>query len=780
MLEAKRRPVDRVTLVERTGDALQIQTERGFLRVEPQREDVFRIRYSYGPLGNRLGDGIIAHTGYAGWSCEETRDEIVLSTSRAKLHISKNNAAIRYEDASGKLLLAERGRALERFDAPQLVSDGEAEMVWEDVETPDGTKRVLKRKQPGQTQTLYHMWLHLAFQENERLYGLGQAEEGILNLRGTTQYLHQANRKIAIPMLLSSRQWGILWATASPAIFQDTQYGTYFFTEADEEMDYYFIADGSFDGIIGAYRYLTGKASMLPRWTMGYIQSQERYETQEELLDIAEEYCCRKIGLDGIVLDWCSWRPGQWGQKTFDPERFGQIDATINRLHEKNIHFMLSIWPNMTEGCDDYKEFAEKQLLLPNSDIYDAYRPEARNLYWAQANRSLFSKGVDAWWCDSSEPFAPEWTHLEKPDPSTMYHEYVDTVTQHMPLQRGNSYALYHAQSIYEGQRATGSTKRVVNLTRSAHTGQQRYGTILWSGDIEASWDVYRRQITAGLNFCASGLPYWTLDIGGFFVKQGGQWFWNGDYEDGPGDPGYCELFVRWYQLGAFLPIFRGHGTDFRRELWAFDGPDHRFYHALLAANRLRYRLTPYLYSLAGNVWRKDGTIMRMLAFDFPEDEKALDITDQFMLGPCLMVCPVTRPMSGSTAKQSVYLPAGTSWYDWHTGEKHHGGQTLSVDAPLDQIPLFVREGSILPLADGLESTADLRMEKIELHIYTGADGCFELYHDAGDGYDYEQGDYGIACLTWNEKSQKLEINCTNGKTRWFAPDWQPAIRLIR
>ena len=776
MLIARRAPEGRILHVAREGDALCMQTDMGEFRVEPKRADIFRVRFAREALSLRLGVGILRDEPFAEWRFEERPDAIVLSTAKAALHIDRETSAIRYRDADGKLLLAETKRALEPFTAyPPTAQGGES---WEDIETPDGVKRVLARRSDAPAQTLCHTWLHFSFQQGEALYGLGQAEEGALNLRGTTQYLHQANRKIAVPMLLSSRGWGILSATGGPAIFQDTQYGSYLYTEADEEMDYYFLAGGGLDGVVSGYRFLTGKAVMPPRWALGYIQSQERYETQEELLRVAREYRARHIGLDCVVQDWYSWREGEWGQKSFDPERFGDMTATLRALHGMNVRFMLSIWPNMDANCPDHREFADKGLLLPESDLYDAFSPEARALYWQQADRSLFCHGIDAWWCDSSEPFTPEWTHPVKPDPSVMYREYVETAARHAPIQLGNAYALFHARTIFEGQRASGSEKRVVNLTRSAHTGQQRYGAILWSGDIAASWKTLRSQIAAGLNFCASGLPYWTLDIGAFFVKKGEMWYWQGEYEKGFADPRYCELFVRWYQLGAFLPVFRGHGTDIRRELWHACEGGAEYYEALLAANRLRYRLLPYLYSIAGAAWREDATLLRLLAFDFPQDARALEIADEFLLGPAILVCPVTEPAAGGVCSREVYLPSGADWIDFHTGERFSGGQSVTVEAPLCRIPLFVRAGSVLPIGPALESTADFRREDVELWVYPGADGSFDLYEDAGDGYGYERGEYAVTTVRWIDSERRCAFEHHPG-AGWTGSAWTPPVRVI-
>ncbi len=430
----------------------------------------------------------------------------------------------------------------------------------------------------------------------------------------------------------------------------------------------------------------------------------------------------------------------------------------IDSLHGMGVHFMLSIWPNMNPQSADYQKFLEHGLLLPGSEIYYAFSKEGRGLYWEQANRGLFRHGVDAWWCDSSEPVTPEWGRKVKPEPAEMYYDFVEAAGSCMPIDRANAYGLYHAKAMYEGQRGCMEEKRVMNLTRNGYAGSQKYGTILWSGDIYASWDTLKKQIVAGLQFCASGLPYWTLDIGAFFVKKGEQWFWNGEYGGGNADLGYRELYVRWLQYGAFLPIFRSHGTDCRREPWNFGEPGEPFYEAILAAIRQRYHLLPYIYSLAGDVWRQDGTMMRFLAFDFPEDERAKDVCDEYMFGPALLVCPVTEPMyyrAGSVPvdkpdrSRRVYLPAGTDWYDLRTGEKYRGGQEIVAAAEIDSIPVYVRAGSILPVMEPGESTKQMEGNEITLQVYSGENGSFTLYEDAGDGYGYEKGEYCLTHITY-------------------------------
>jgi len=774
MLQAKKRPEGKILKVSRIEDTLVLHSEAGILGLQPQNEFIIRVMYTKGKeFYDGLGIGIVRNEPFYDWRYEETENAVRLVTSDVELEISKTTSSIKYYDRKGKLLLSERSkesRILEEFDSFRMVLDEKS--VVEKIETPDGIKGIVKESAKIFDKKLYHTRLFLNWQGEEALFGLGQAEEGILNLRGTTQYLNQANMKIAIPLLLSTNGYGILLSTGSPAIFSDTQYGSYLYTEADHQMDYYFIAGENFDRIIKGYRILTGKAAMLPKWAFGYMQSQERYETQQEIIDIVREHREKGIGLDTIILDWCSWKDGMWGQKTFDKERFPDATGMIEEIHEMNARFMISIWPIMNENCENYNEFESRNLLLPASNIYDAFNKEARDLYWKQTNEGLSIHGVDAWWCDSSEPLTPEWTRMEKPEPSAMFCEFIQESSKFIPVEKCNSYGLVHAQGIYEGQRNTSHHKRVLNLTRSGYTGQQRYGTVLWSGDTCASWQTLQKQIVAGLNFCASGIPYWTLDIGAFFVKKGLQWFWDGEYENGCDDLGYRELYTRWYQYGAFLPIFRSHGTDTRRELWNYGQPGDMFYDALLRANQLRYQLMPYIYSISGSVWRNDETMMRMLAFDFKYDNRAINITDQFLFGTSLMVCPVTNPMyfeSGSVAikdspkTRSVYLPDGVRWYDFWTNQVHEGGRTITVNADIDMIPLFVREGGIIPMSQTMCYVDEVIDAPLEVRVYPGIDSCFDLYEDDGDGYQYENGAYSITKMVWNDKERKLTIHGPEG-----------------
>jgi len=762
MLYPTRDKSRKITKVVRQENALLLYSEHGMHRIVPKNACIVRVTYTgRGEFSLRKKFGVTADASFADWSVEETEEEIFMKLPSLWVKINRETGSYAYFDDMGNLLLEEAAKESKELQSFMTYTLLEEEAQVEEIQTADGKKNVVREASRVPAGEQYHTRLNLTFQEGEHLYGLGQYEEGFGSLRGQTVFVHQGNRQIAVPMLVSTLGYGILIDTYSPMIFSDTEHGSYLYSEVSEEMDFYFMNGGSMDGVIKEYRYLTGKASMLPKWAFGYLQSQERYETQEEVLSVASEYRRRGIGLDGIIQDWISWDGAKWGEKSFDKVRYPKPEEMTDKLHNMDVHFMLSIWANPGDTSDDYKEFKEAGLLLPADNSYNAYLPEARELYWKQAKRGLFDKGVDAWWCDNSEPYAPEWTVPVKPEPSRLFDMYCKEAGAHLPALEMNSYAFYHAMGVYEGQRSTESEKRVFNLTRSGHTGQQRFGTVLWSGDIAATWDTLRRQITAGLGLCASGLPYWTVDIGAFFVKNGNMWYWKGDYDNTTEDLGYAELFTRWYQWGAFLPIFRGHGTDCRRELWMFEHTP--FYNALLAANRLRYKLMPYIYSLAGRTWLQDESMMRYLAFDYPTDEVACNVKDQYLFGDSFMVCPVTEPMyygvnstvlEGVAKTRKVYLPEGL-WYDFYTNKVFTGGQWIEADADISKIPVFVKAGAILPMAEFAESTA-AQNSISEIRVYPGADGMFTYYTDAGDGYGYEKGEYECVVLKWDDKKEKL------------------------
>ena len=754
-----------ITRAERRDDALWLFSEHSVHRIMPLSAETVRLScfLASRELKEHEDIAIVEKKPFGDWSFSEDGEKIVLRTEKTVIEVDRKTAAYRYFNADGKLLLKERNdesRELEPFMTYKTVP---GMTRTERVKTADGEKTVIRDAAKTDAGESLHCRLNLEWQDGEALFGLGQHEEGFGSLRGRTVYVHQGNRKIALPLLVSSLGYGLLLGCGSPAVFCDNEYGHFIYIEAAPSLDFYFLNGGSMAGAVALYRKLSGKASMLPKWAFGYIQSQERFETQREILDTAAEYRRRGIGLDCIVLDWMSWENGKWGQKSFDRSRFPDPTEMVDQLHKNNVKFMISVWPSVSATAENRRDFEEAGLMIPESEFYDPFEEKGREIYWRQTSEGLFKHGIDAWWCDNCEPFTPEWEQLFRPLPGRLYEMYCSQAGLRIDIEKSNEYALYHAKGVYEGQRAENSGKRVVNLTRSGYTGHQRFGTILWSGDIEAKWETLRKQIAAGLGFCASGHPYWTVDIGAFFVRRGKIWYWKGDFPDAEKDAGYCELFTRWYQWAAFLPVFRGHGTDCRRELWNF-GDGGMFYEAMLAANRLRYRLTPYIYSAAGRTWLFDESIIRFLAFDYPDDEIAKNITDQYMFGDALIVCPVTKPMYYAPKNKKldveksreVYLPEG-DWYRLGEREKISGKRWISVPAGIESIPVFVKAGSIIPVAEPALSTAETP-RSFTLAVYPGADGSFKFYDDAGDGYGYERGEYTLAEIAWNDAERKLSV----------------------
>lgn len=549
-----------------------------------------------------------------------------------------------------------------------------------------------------------------------------------------------------------------------------------------EQLDFYVIAGATLDEMIGEFRQLTGDAPLLPKWAYGYWQSKEAYTSQEELIEVAEEYRRRSVPLDCVGQDWNSWEPGLWGNKHLDKSRYPHIQEAMEKLHRMNVHGVISIWPNLYEGSEDHREMAEEGYLLGDYSTYDAMNENARKLYWEQLFRELVPGGFDGWWCDSTEPFtAPDWGGETKRPEKERYERVAGEHEKFLDPVEANLFSLRHAQGIYENQRASGSKKRAVNLTRSGYAGSQQYNAILWSGDISASWDTLRKQITEGLNFCMSGLPYWTLDIGGFFTvkddytKRGcgcsgnpnPLWFWAGEYNNGCADLGYRELYTRWLEYGIFLPVFRSHGMDTPREIWNFGEKGTPFYDAIEKHIRLRYRLLPYIYSLAANVTFERETILRSLLFDFPGDKVAASLSDEFLFGKSLLICPVTEPMYYLSESRPIqrekfrrcWLPNDADWYDFETDVFYRGGQYIEVEAPLDRIPVFVRAGSILPMEKDLEYATQKSLNPFEIHIYPGCDTTFCLYEDDGDGWDYEKGRYNRIIICWEEASRQMTID---------------------
>ncbi len=766
----------RIESFVKEADGIVLHTTKGKIKIEVCTEKIIRIVYTLNESFSDKPSLMIVQTDSApvDWIVSETDEALEIDTGKLHIHINKETCALSYFSLDGSLLMKEPDRGGKYLIPTQVlktVIDKHASLKSE--ATADGVKVRAENAQTVVDRTAYHWKLEFEWDQGEALYGLGSFEEGIFNYRNHHQYLYQQNMRAVVPCLVSTKGYGILFDSYSLMTFHDDVYGSYVWSEVNDQLDYYFIYGPELDDVVAGYRYLTGQAPMFPKWAFGYIQSKERYTSQEELISIVREYRRRKIPLDVIVLDWMSWEGNYWGQKSLDPARFPNPEQMMEELHQLNSRLMVSIWPHMQNDGPNQLEMKEKGYLLGNQSTYDAFNEKARQLYWNQAYEGLFSKGIDAWWCDCTEPFENDWCGPVKPEPEQRIWINVNEAKKYLDPQYINAYSLLHSQGMYEGQRAATASKRVVNLTRSAYAGQQRYAAITWSGDISAKWDTLRKQIADGLNFCAAGIPYWTLDIGGFFVgrrKHG--WFWDGDFDAGCDDLGYRELYVRWFQYGAFLPIFRSHGTDTPREMWRFGEPGTIFYETLVKFDFLRYRLIPYIYSLAWQVTSRGYTLMRALPFDFRHDSNTYAIGDQYMFGPAFLVNPVTEPMyyqSGSRKLEDVekvrdvYLPSGTDWYDFWTGKRYHGGQTIRAQAELEIMPLYIKAGSVVPMGPSIQYTSE-HEGPIELRIYPGADAVFELYDDDGDNYNYEDGHYQIVAISWNDRSRELRFADRVGK----------------
>ncbi|WP_089895922.1 glycoside hydrolase family 31 protein [Chitinophaga arvensicola] len=537
-------------------------------------------------------------------------------------------------------------------------------------------------------------------------------------------------------------------------------------SEAGERIDYYFMYGQNTDEVISGYRQVTGKATMIPRWALGFWQSRERYKTQDEIENTVAEFRKRKIPLDNIVLDWSYWKQDEWGSQQFDAARFPDPEGMINRLHQQyHTNFMISVWPKFYEGIGNYKLFDRKNWLYKQniknrqrdwigngyvSTFYDAFNPEARKLFWSLLQKNLLSKGVDAWWLDATEPDILSNASIADRK-SLMNPTALGSSTQYF-----NTYALVNAQGIYEGQRAAKPGQRVFILTRSAYAGLQRYAAATWSGDIAATFEEFKRQIPGGLNFSMSGLPYWTTDIGGFFVEDK----YDHPNPEGPALEEWRELNTRWFQYGAFCPLFRSHGQYPYREMFNIAPDSSEAYQSMLYYDQLRYRLLPYLYAVAGSTYHHDYTLMRGLVMDYGADTAVLNIRDQYMFGPSLLVNPVTDYHARS---RELYLPAGNGWYDFYTGKYEAGGRHITAPAPLSRMPLYVKEGAILPVGPALQYTSERPADTIHLYVYTGKDGEFTLYEDENTNYQYEKGAFSNIPFRWNEATQTLQIGQREG-----------------
>lgn len=507
-------------------------------------------------------------------------------------------------------------------------------------------------------------------------------------------------------------------------------------SQVSDSINYYFMYGPELDDVVADYRFLTGDAPMFGKWAWGYWQSRNRYASESDLMGVVTRYRTNNIPVDSVVQDYHYWDPNPWGSHLFNLTNYPDMTDFMQELHAMNAHLIISVWPKFDVGTyTNYVQLSNAGALYPVSggqQAYDAFNPIGRQLYWQQISTNLLSVGIDGWWLDASEPELSIW-------PGTI-------ITAAGPAVKvANAFPLMHTTAVYEGNRADAPTKRSFILTRSAYAGQQRNGTVTWSGDIASTWQVFALQIPAGLNFSLSGIPYWNTDIGGYLDANGT-----------PTTPAYAELFTRWFQYGAFCPMFRVHGTVFGKEMWQFPDTTQPI---LINFDKLRYHLLPYIYSVSWMVSSQSYTMMRPLVMDFRQDANVYSIPDQFMFGPALMANPVLQ--AGAT-NRNVYLPSGTTWYDFWTGQTYPGGQTIAANAPIDIMPLFVRAGSIIPYGPDIQY-ATQSVNPIELRVYRGANGSFTLYEDENDNYDYETGACATIPISWDETTQTLTIGQRQG-----------------
>ena len=657
----------------------------------------------------------------------------------------------------------------------------------------------LDEKSPNLTQQVRQRFI---LDKNEAIYGLGTIQNGKMNRRGEHKRMEQSNLEDFQNVLQSIKGWGIYWDNYAPTQFDDDENGMSFTSEVGKVVDYYFMYGGSADGVIALMRQLTGDVPMFPLWTYGYWQSKERYKTAAETEGIVDQYRVLNVPLDGIIQDWQYWGSNYlWNAMDFLAEDFSNGKQMIDNVHKKHAHFMISIWASFGPMTQQFRELDEKGLLMPfetwpqsgishvwppimkypsGVKVYDAFHPEARAIYWKYL-KTLYDYGCDAWWMDSTDPdfFNPKESDYE-------HKVYGGTWRS-----QRNAFPLETVRGIYQSQRKDDKGKRIFIMTRSSFAGQQHYGSNMWSGDVNSSWDMLRKQVPAGLSFSLTGNPNFNTDIGGFFcgsynTRGGGS---------APKNPQFQELYVRWMQYGLFCPVFRSHGADAPREIWQFGRKGEPVYDAIEKQIRLRYRLIPYLYSTAWQVTSNNDSYMRPLFSDFAADQRVWDMTDEFLFGRSILACPIVNPqyteekiirtnaMTGwekrkeeggerkenggidwtETKTAKKYLPKGAKWYDFWTNQLYNGGQEVTLQTTLDRVPMFVRAGSILPLGPEMQYVGEKAWNNLEMRIYPGADAEFSLYEDEGDNYNYEQGYYSNIIFTWSDRTRTLHISARQG-----------------
>ena len=723
---------------QKTDNGIKYNTQGINVDISLLSPDIVRVVKSPEGIDRKGPDLVILKViGKTDFRVDQHKNEVTISTEKVEVKTDLETGEILFNTANGKSLLREK---------------------------PYGTQFSAIKDGPNDS---YNIRQGFLLDKDEAIYGLGQQQTGKMNQRNQILPLQNWNMKVCIPFVQSVKGYGIYW----------DQYSISEFVDNPQEMsmqsvgikaDYYFMYGGNADGVIAQMRKLTGQSPMLPLWAYGFFQSRERYQNQFETLDVVKQY--RKLGvpLDCIIQDWQYWgRDSLWNLMDFNPETFPRPQEMVDSVHQMNAKFMIVTWPGFGPLTPQYKELKDKNLLInfdtwpPKSGTkpYDVYSAEARDIYWRYLNNGIFSKNVDGFWLDSTEP-----DHIN-----------VKESDYDLPTSLGtfrsvhNAFPLMTVGGVYNHWRSETSDKRVVILTRSAFAGQQRYGANTWSGDVSSDWGTLRRQIPGALNFSLSGNPYWNSDIGGFFA---------GRYNAGGGakNPDFQELYVRWMQFAAFTPMMRSHGTDIRREIYQFGKRGEWAFDVQEKYINLRYSLLPYIYSTSWDVSKNNGTFMRALVMDFSQDKNVWNIDNEYMFGQSFLVNPVTEK---GKEEQDVYLPGGSDWFDFWTNEKTTGGITVTKKTMIDIIPLYVKAGSIIPFGPKVQFATEKKWDNLELRIYPGADGTFTLYEDENDNYNYEKGAYTEILLTWNNDTKTLTIGNRKGNFKGMLKNRKFTIKRI-
>lgn len=717
----------RVVAVERQKGEVFLRMQTGTMKLQICTPSLIHVVYS--PTGSfpRHPDPMIVRKTWSAvpWKLDTgSKHNITFSTSQLQVTVTRKNGAITFKDQKGNILLQEGGE--------------------------DGGKTMTPAKVNGE-QT-YHATDMFLPQPNEGFYGLGQHQSGVWNYAGESVPLSQDNTNISIPFFVSSLGFGVFWNNASDSRFNDRfARRLYLSSQVADTINYYFLYGPGLDKVIAEYRGLTGEAPLFGKWAYGFWQSKNCYRSQKKTLEIAHKYRELGIPIDNIVQDACWWT--RMGSFVFN-QSFPNPKAMVESLHHEHFHIMISVWPKFLPGEKNFNIFkrngwfihvsSSRLSFLPGAGLYDPFNAKARAYYWKLIDDNLFRLGFDAWWLDATEP-------------ESLSREQNVMDRSQTPMGSGaryaNLYPLMTTMAVYQGQRGVTGDKRVFILTRSAAAGMQRNSAAAWSGDTYTTWHSLKRQIPAGLNYSISGLPYWTTDIGGYV---------GGD----PNLPAYRQLFVRWFEYGAFCPIFRvhGHRVTNTNELWSYG---HQAQSILTKYDVLRYRLMPYIYSVAWRVTHQGYTMMRPLVMDYPDDVEAREIGNQFLFGPDILVNPVTDP--GDNTRR-LYLPP-VKWYDFWTGQQRSGGKFIVAPAPLGTLPLYVRAGSILPMGPLIQYTGEKPDAPIELRIYPGANGHFTLYDDDGTTYDYQKGACATIPIHWDDATQTLTIGSRHGSFPGMSKD---------